>query len=305
MAGLKEGMARLRAAYEAITPPDALSAQLAALAAGDGGSAAPAQNKKPGRRIWLRRVAGCAAAAAIALTITVNSSAAAARALGGVPVLGAVVRVVTFRTYRDQTPAGNAEAQIDTLLAHGLADAALEEQLNQAFADDAEALIARYEADIAELGETGHESVVSSLGRVTATKRFISIEVTTTIAQGSAQQLTRWYTVDREAGRLLALADLFRPGADYVEAVSAEIRSQMQAALDADPDAGYFLRSEQEPEGFWQIRPDQQFTITEDGELMICFDEAEAAVAAMGTLEFTIPSRALSGLLAAGCPLSA
>ena len=309
MAGLKRGMARLRAEYETIAPPPALAERLTALTAaaptGGGPARDPARGKNPKARfrVWVRRAAGCAAAAAVALVVTVNSSAAAAQAFGGVPGLGAVVKIVTFRSYRDETPAGNAEAQIGTPLVHGLADPALEEQLNQAFADDAQALITQYEADIAELGAQGHESVTSELGRVTATKRFLSVEVTTTIARGSAQQLVRWYTVDKEAGRLLALGDLFQPGADYVETVSAEIRRQMQEALALDPEAGYFLRSKEEPDGFWKIRPNQPFTITEDGALVICFDEAEAAAAAKGALEFTIPPQVLSGLLADGSPL--
>ena len=108
---------------------------------------------------------------------------------------------------------------------------------------------------------------------------------------GSAQELTRWYTADLETGQLLELKDLFADGADYVDPISEEIRGQMQRQLAEDPHAGWLLRSEKQPTGFWEIAPDQSFTLTEDGRLVIAFDEGEAGIGALGAVELRFRQR--------------
>lgn len=241
----------------------------------------------------------------VAFTAAANSGQAAAKAMAGLPGIGRLVRVVTFRSYRDQLPSGRAQADVDTLMVHGLADEALQQQINAALADWSDKMIERYHSDLEEIGVGGREAVDCRLGQVTMTDRFLSVQLCATVAQGSAQELARWYTADLKTGRLLALRDLFADGADYVGAVSGEIRSQMERELRENPHAGWLLRSEEEPYGFWEIDPDQPFTLTEDGCLVIAFDEGEVGIGALGAVEFEIPAEVTAPIRAQDGPLAA
>ena len=95
----------------------------------------------------------------VAFTAAANSGQAAAKAMAGLPGIGRLVRVVTFRSYRDQLPSGHAEADIDTLMVHGLADEALQQQINAALADWSDKMIERYHSDLEEIGVGGREAV--------------------------------------------------------------------------------------------------------------------------------------------------
>ena len=247
-----------------------------------------------------------AAALVLFLTAAANTSQAAAQTMAGLPGVGRLVRVVTFRSYRDQLASGQGQARVDTLMVHGLEDTALEKKINTALANWSEEMIARYHSDLEEMGTAGgREAVDCRLGRVTMTDRFLSVQLCGTIAQGSAQELTRWYTADLETGQLLELKDLFADGADYVDPISEEIRGQMQRQLAEDPHAGWLLRSEKQPTGFWEIAPDQSFTLTEDGRLVIAFDEGEAGIGALGAVEFEIPAEVTDPIRAQNSPLAA
>lgn len=248
---------------------------------------------------------GAVAVLALGLVVVSNSGQAAAQTLAEVQGIGRLVRVVTFRSYRDQLPSGRGEARVDTLMVHGLSDAALQQKINDALADWSDKMVARYHSDLEEIGiGGGRESLDCRLGRVTMTDRFLSVQLCTTIAQGSAQELTRWYTADLETGELLTLSDLFAEGADYVGAVSSEIRGQMERALQENPRAGWLLRSEEEPLGFWEIDPQQAFTLTEDGRLVIVFDEGEVGISALGSVEFEIPAEVTGPLRTQNSPLA-
>lgn len=265
-------------------------------------AAAAPKTEARGGKLALGLIFAAALVLALLFSAAATDAAAAAR-LSQVPVLGDVIRIIPARRY--QTAGGNTQAQIDTLRIHGLADAALEQQLNEKFAAYADQLIAGYETDVAAMGAEGHESVTSSLGEVTQTDRILAVQIITDVATGSCTESLRWYNIDKQTGRLLSLADLFAPGADYVTALSDDLRAQMQAALARDANAGYFLKSDNDPGGFDRIAADQQFTIDKNGRLVLVFDEATVAVASMGPVAFTVSPAAVAGIAAAGGPLTA
>jgi len=116
---------------------------------------------------------------------------------------------------------------------------------------------------------------------------------------GSSANYSRYIILNRETGRVLTLADLFQPGADYVFPISREIKAQMAEQMNAG-EANYFL-----PGGIWSdeecfqsIDPEQDFYINESGQLVIVFAAYEVAPGSMGTPEFVIPTDLLDSLLA-------
>ena len=90
---------------------------------------------------------------------------------------------------------------------------------------------------------------------------------------------------------MVTLKDLFREDADYVTALSDEVRRQMEERMAEDRETSYF------PEEFTAIGPEQNFYFNTDGDLVLVFDEYTIAPGSMGMPEFTIPSDVYETLL--------
>ena len=225
-------------------------------------------------------------AAALALFIAVpNASPAAAAALAEVPVLGAVVELVTFRswTYDD----GHASADVTVPELDGSAAAREVSDQVKAYTDQ---LIARFQADCETLGE-GYKGLDVTSSVVTDSGTWFTLRVDAVETQASGYQFSRFYHIDKATGQVVTLRDLFREDADYVTALSAEVLRQMEERMAADESVRYF------PEEFSAIDPEQNFYFNGEGELVLVFDEYTIAPGSMGMPEFTIPAEVYGGLL--------
>jgi hypothetical protein len=145
--------------------------------------------------------------------------------------------------------------------------------------------------------ETGYHTLRFLHRTVTDTEDWYSMEVLCYTASADGFEQVNHFTVNKKTGERVELEDLFREGADYITPVSEEIISQMHAQMREDPGIEYWIDSEEDPEyDFSRIREDQDFYIDDQGRLVICFNEMEAAPMYMGTVEFTIPDSVLSSI---------
>ncbi len=103
------------------------------------------------------------------------------------------------------------------------------------------------------------------------------------------------YTYDLEAGRALALADLFTPGADYLAVIAAYCKTDL-SARNMGFDDGFSQGADPTPENY------RNWNITPEG-LRITFDAYQVAPYASGPQVVTIPYAELSSLLRADGPL--
>ena len=228
------------------------------------------------------------AAAALALFITVpNVSPTAAAAMADIPVLGAIVRVVTFRNYTYDDGYHSADVSVPEL-AGGAAAQEVSDQV-RAYTDR---LIARFEETCEEeLGKEGYHGLDVTSTVVTDSDTWFTLRVDAVETQASGYQFSRFYHIDKTTDRVVTLEDLFREDADYVGVLSDEVRQQMEERMAEDREASYF------PEEFTAIGPEQNFYFNTDGDLVLVFDEYTIAPGSMGMPEFTIPSDVYETLL--------
>lgn len=258
------------------------------------------ERKKSGRRTVFKWVGSCAACLLLAFAVCMNLFPSAVYALGDVPVLSSIVRVVTFGRYENRDM--GYEAKITTPKIEGLLDKELEDRLNSEFKENAKALIAAYEKDVKELkeefgGETIHMGVESDYIVKTDNDDILALDVYILNIAGSSSTVHTYYTIDKKTGRQLTLKGLFKDGADYVTPLSEYIRGQMK--YENEHNGGYFwLEDDEFTEGFKKIAADQKFYINDKGELVICFDKYEVAAGAQGCPEFVIPNEVIRDIKA-------
>ena len=216
-------------------------------------------------------------AAALALFILIpNVSPTAAAAMTEVPVLGAVVKIITFRNYtwEDGVHSAAAEAVDAQVQAHT-------ERLLAAFQEKCET----------ELGPEGYAGLDVTSRVVTDTEDWFTLCIDATETMASGYEFSRFYHIDKAADTVVTLAELFRPGADYSAALTAEVLRQMEEQMAQSGEVVYF------PEELTAIGPDQNFYFDEAGHLVLVFDENPVAPGSMGMPEFTIPASVTGDLL--------
>lgn len=248
----------------------------------------------------IKSCAGAVACLMVLSVVGVNVMPGFADALAAVPGLDQVVRVITFGRY--QSSEGGYEADITTPQIEGLLDKELEDKLNKEFKENANAIIAAYEQDVKELkaefgDETVHMGIDSDYIVKTDNDKHLALDVYILYTAGSSSTKHAFYTIDKQSGALLTLPGLFKEGADYVTPISAYIKGEMERR-NREEEGLFWLEGDEDAfEGFNQIKPEQNFYINNDGNLVIAFDKYEVAAGAQGSPEFVIPNTVIADLL--------
>lgn len=175
------------------------------------------------------------------------------------------------------------------------------EALNAEFASHARKAVENYEKEVAAALKdapdfSGHLGVVLDYEIKTNNDKILAFDIYEMEIAGSSSTTHKLYNFDNKSGALIELKSLFKPGADYVKAISENVKSQMRAANKRDKNS-YWIAPE-EKEGFSAIRPDQNFFVNDRGNIVVCFDKYEVAPGSTGSPEFEIPRSAVEPYLA-------
>ena len=222
-----------------------------------------------------------AAAVVITFGAAVNISPTVANAMEGIPVIGSIARVVTFRHYTNDT--GNTQADIKVP----------QMGKNTAVNDDlkayAEALIADYEKELKETSGDAHFSVQSDYQVVFDNDAYVSLEIDSEIISAGGTQKVKVFTVDKTTGEAVSLLD-YVGGQSKLDAVTENIKKQM--AEQVAEGKSYF--AEKEDGGFKALLGTESFYPNADGSIVIVFNEYDIAPGSMGVVRFTIPQAAFA-----------
>ncbi|WP_333649010.1 DUF3298 and DUF4163 domain-containing protein [Lacrimispora sp.] len=278
----KEKLLRMKNEYQHIpVPKTALAGVIAGIE----------KAKKEKRKIQMmkitKRTAMTGAAAMAAIIIMANASPVTANAMEDIPVLGAIAKVVTFRTFEDAKD--NYEAKID--IPKVSINEKDNDKVNRSIEEYADQLISEYEKQVAEdMAGDGHYSVTSGYDVVTNNDKYLSLRINTTVIMASGAESVKIFTINKETGNVVSLKDLMKDKSDYITEISDNIKKQMAEQMAADDSKMYFYNTgEDSMDEFKQITGDESFYFNENGEIVIVFDEYEVAPGYMGVVEFTIP----------------
>ena len=276
--------------------------------------------KRSSMRVW-KNAGTIAAAVLITFIILPNTSAGVAHAMSQIPLIGNVVKVVTFRDYQYDSGTQIADVNVPNLevedtgisLAQttdeeGAAyDGETEETLPIAFSlkestgeinADIEALTAQiieeFEADVKM--QTGVKEVIVSHETVATPERYFTLKLSHYEASADGVENVYYYTIDLTTGERITLADLFVEDADYISVISKEIKRQMREQMASDENVAYWLDEEIDEWNFKEITGETQFYINADNKLVISFNEGEVAPMYMGVVNFEMPEEVLYGI---------
>ena len=282
-------MNRFRNEYENIEIPDELEFLVR--------TTIKEQEKKMKRKNIINKSVIAAAVAGVVFVGSINLSSEISYALSEVPVLGSIVRVLTFKTF--ELKDNNFDAQLKTPAIEGL-DSKLEAMLNEKYLDENQKLYDDFMKEIDELKKAdmdeAHMGIASGYEVKTDTDKLLVIGRYVVNTAGSSSTTIKYDTIDKQNKLLITLPSLFKDEA-YIDIISENIKAQMKEQM-KDENKVYWLEDEMMgDENFSKIDKNQSFYITKDNQLVIAFDKYEVAPGYMGNPEFIIPSELLKDAL--------
>lgn len=235
--------------------------------------------------VWMKRTAAAAAAVLVTVGALANISPVTANAMEKLPVIGALAKVMTFRTFEDEK--GNFNSRIDIPKIDS--ENGTEIAANQEIEEYAESLIAQYEEELKASGGEGHYSMESSYDIVSQNDRYVSIRINTTLVMASGAQYVKVFTVDKTTGNTVSLTELTGDNGEMLTKISENIKKQMRAQMKEDENIAYFIDSDLPEMDFAGLTGEESYSFSDSGELVIYFDEYDVAPGYMGAVSFTIP----------------
>lgn len=238
------------------------------------------------------------AAAAMLFTAGLNVSPAMARTLSEIPVVGSVIKVLTWTEYEVAEDTYDANIKVPSI--ENLENQDLANTLNEKYRAEGKTLYNEFMADVGDLKAQGggHLGIDSGFEIKTDNEQILSIGRYVVNTVGSSSTVMEYDTIDKENEILITLPMLFKDQ-HYIETISENIKEQMRTQIaESNQDKVYWVKGagladEELMEEFTAIKPDQQFYISDKGKLVISFDKYEVAPGYMGVVEFEIPTDVL------------
>lgn len=285
--------------YKDIEIPKELSAMVDGLIKED-------RRKKAERKVifMIKRCAAAAAAVLVVFTAGLNTSQAFAEGAAELPVIGAIARVLTIRSYHQDEGDYKIDMEVPAIEGSNAADAsggeftalvnAEIEKIVDDYTNEAKAEFEEYKEAFFATGGTEEEwagrqmDIIVDYDVKYQKSPVLSLELTTAKGWMAASEERHYYNLNILEGKELKLEDLL--GEDYINICNAEIDRQIREQIADDPRLSYFGYGDNEltDAGFRTIDENTDFYINSDGQVVIVFPEYSIAPGYMGWREFAV-----------------
>lgn len=252
---------------------------------------------KNNRKIFFRSLE-TAAAVMVGFTVLLNANTAFAKEMSEIPVVGAIARILTFRSYEENNGDMSLSVEVPQVElgaengenANGLTDAVNQEiqRLCDEYTAEAKQRALEYKEAFLATGGTEEEWEKHNIGIdvwyevKSQTPEYLSFVVMGNENWSSSYDVSKYYTIDLKSEKLVTLADLL--GEDYINIANESIRAQF-AAKEQEVGMEFFTPEEG---GFTSITENTPFYVNDAGNPVVVFKKYEIAPGAAGEISFEI-----------------
>lgn len=252
-----------------------------------------AGGKKARAHVLPRFAAAAACLVFIALFLLPNVSVVYAQALEQVPVIGAIVRVVTFRNYSYSDDRHEMDIDVPQIEEE---DNKFAEYINMDIDELTDSLVMQFSEELEIDAQSGYGSLLMSYDVITDTEQWFTLRLSVMETAASSNQYYKYYHIDKRGGKIVKLCDLFNTDR-FSDTLSAEIKAQMQQQMSADENIQYWISDGAIGADFSSVSDNQNFYWNDNGDLVIVFDKYEVGPGSMGTPEFAISRNTIKDIL--------
>ena len=255
---------------------------------------------------FTRWAATAAAALFLCFTVGLNTSESFAMEMSELPVIGAVAKVLTIRSYEIQndnvtTTVEVPEIQLETAVeetTHAITDANKKiQELVDVFTAEKYTQIEEGKATFLESGGTEEEWLARDIevnvnyDIKLQSETTLSLLVDGWISWFNFEEFRKFYNINLVTGKEMTLTDLL--GEDAYVYAEAEVLKQINQMIEEDPNLCFWGINDSEYMGdeFIGVTESTPFYINADGNIVISYNKYDIAPGAMGIMEFEIPAR--------------
>ncbi len=244
----------------------------------------PARASK--RKFRPARLAASAAvcAAVLFLAVIPNISVAYAKAVEDIPVIGALVRVMTIRNYFYQDEGRELEANIPQVMDGENKTAS--DRINRDIDVLTGEIIRQFDDELGLSSGKSFGSVYIDYEVITNSERWFTLKLTAMETAASSAASFRYYHIDRATGDCAVFGDMFQ--AKDFPRLEEMIIGQMREQTAQNEDVIYWLQDSEAGRDFAALDARQNFYFRDNGDLVIVYDRYEVGPGYMGCPEFVI-----------------
>ena len=226
---------------------------------------------------------------AIAMTMLMfmfltNVSPKFAYAMQEIPIIGNIVKVITIRNYFDKDGNSEIEMEIPNLKNDNNSQSQTNENVNEDVNQLTQNILDKF---YAEMNSENHLSIKVESDVIQNNKYWFTLKLTISEVAASSDLKYKYYNIDKRTDEIVKLSDLF-DDENYKKAISEEIKKQMISRMEKDNNVVYWIDEENEEWNFNMIEGNQNFYLSNKGNIVIVFDKYEVGPGSTGTPEFEI-----------------
>ena len=253
------------------------------------------QRPKKKKRKWPVFVTS-AAAAMLLFTAGLNTSPTMAKNLADIPIIGPVVKILTFTEYEMMQDDYTAAIEVPKITGSSTEIQALNEQ----YAQEGKALYEQFKVEIEEM-EANNMALNSGYIVQTDTDQLLSFGRYIEVTVVSSSMVMTYTTIDKQSETVITLPSLFKDDR-YIDRMNTYIEDYLRnRMLETNGDEMYWIGGtpyHDEAMGVFEgITAEQNFYITEAGKLMLSFNDFEIAPRFMGVVTVEIPTEFIQDVL--------
>ena len=243
-------------------------------------------NEEKIKPIWsnIRKFNYAIAMAMLMFVLLTNVSPKFAYAMQELPIIGDIVKVITIRNYFDKDGNSEIEMEIPNIKNDNNSQSQTNENVNEDVNQLTQKILDKF---YAEKNSENHLSIKVKSDVIENNKYWFTLKLTISELAASSDLKYKYYNIDKRTDEIVKLSDLF-DDENYKKAISEEIKKQMISRMEKDNDVVYWIDEENEEWNFNMIEDNQNFYLSNKGNIVIVFDKYEVGPGSTGTPEFEI-----------------
>ena len=243
-------------------------------------------NEEKIKPIWsnIRKFNYAIAMAMLMFVLLTNVSPKFAYAMQELPIIGDIVKVITIRNYFDKDGNSEIEMEIPNIKNDNNSQSQTNENVNEDVNQLTQNILDKF---YAEMNSENHLSIKVKSDVIENNKYWFTLKLTISEVAASSDLKYKYYNIDKRTDEIVKLSDLF-DDENYKKAISEEIKKQMVSRMEKDKDVVYWIDEENEEWNFNMIEGNQNFYLSNKGNIVIVFDKYEVGPGSTGTPEFEI-----------------
>ena len=243
-------------------------------------------NEEEIKPIWsnIRKFNYAIAMAMLMFVLLTNVSPKFAYAMQELPIIGDIVKVITIRNYFDKDGNSEIEMEIPNLKNDNNSQSQTNENVNEDVNQLTQNILDKF---YAEMNSENHLSIKVESDVIQNNKYWFTLKLTISELAASSDLKYKYYNIDKRTDEIVKLSDLF-DDENYKKAISEEIKKQMISRMEKDNNVVYWIDEENEEWNFNMIEGNQNFYLSNKGNIVIVFDKYEVGPGSTGTPEFEI-----------------